>query len=137
MRCSGCFPPLQHSLQLKTTSLTNSSLLPQPHVLLLHHTGSGTLVHPQMVLSPSLPVYLSQLLSILKLHCTGCPSCLKPGFCLLSSARATKSLLSAKIAGCLLHPLCLVQKIAGRARITPGAGHLMPKLGAGGQRGQN
>lgn len=52
-----------------TTSSTNSSLIPQPHVLLLHHTVSSIFDHPHMVLSPSifLPVYLTQPLSTLKL----------------------------------------------------------------------
>lgn len=73
------------------------------------------------------------------LQCASCPSCLKAGFCLLSSARATKPLLSAKVAGCPLRPLCLVQNSAGRGRSVPGARPDVscPHCGAGEHRGQN
>lgn len=64
MKHSECFPLLQHSPQLKTTSSTNLSLLPQLHFLLLHHTKPSIPSHPQTILSPG---YLSQLLSTLKI----------------------------------------------------------------------
>lgn len=72
------------------------------------------------------------------LQYASCPSCLKASFSLLSSAGATKPLLSPKVAGCPLHPLCTVQKAAGRGRSIPGArwGPSCPYCGAGGQTGQ-
>lgn len=98
--------------------------------------------HPCSSSDGTLPIRIATCLSfpaplcLETLHCTSCPSCLKAGFCLLRSARATKPLLSAKVAGCPLHPLYLVQKAAGRGRSMPGAGPgaSCPHCGAGGQR---
>lgn len=127
-RCMGLFNKKHYTFS--TPSAPSSShnklfhlpRLTQPHALVLHHTGSNTLSHPQIVLSLSvllpvyishhsgsstlshpqivlslsvlLPVYVSRLLSVMKLcSVPNFPSCLKPGFYLLSSARANKSYL--------------------------------------------
>lgn len=120
MHCN-FFPLLQHSLQLITTFVTNPGLLPQPHALLLHYTGSRTLAHPQMVLSLSilLPVYISQLISVMKLSSVpSFPSCFGADFCLLSSVRVTKSLLAVKAACCPPHTAYRKQQ-AGETYLEP------------------
>lgn len=60
-----------------------------------------------------------------------CPSCLKAGFFLLGSARATKT-FHQMLQFALYIPLCLVQKAAGA-----GLGASGPHCGAGRQRRQN
>lgn len=117
-----------------------SSLLPQPHVLLLHHTSSSILADPQMVLSPCvlLLVYFFQPLFILKLSSTPAVLASKQAFpCLvLQELPSLYFHLKLQVALCTLCAQCRKQQAEGEAFLVPGGvlhAHTVELEGRGGK----
>lgn len=118
-----------------------SSLLPQPHVLLLHHTSSSILADPQMELSPCvlLLVYFFQPFFILKLSST--PAVLlasKQAFpCfVLQELPSLYFHLKLQVALCTLCAQCGKQQAEGEAFLVPGGvlhAHTVELEGRGGK----